>query len=265
MKALHSISAIILCLISFALITSSLVAEESDTEFNESYKKIDNPGEFMASEFSKAKEENKKLIFVLGGNWCHDSLSLAKKLKDATLAKTIETNYRISLVDVGFLNQGFEFTEKANKLTFYATPTVLIFDAETEKQLNSNDMHIWAQADLVSQEDANAYFDSYANDHKHIANVNMTEEQKTAMNKLEKFTNIQEQRIKTSYLIVGPLLEKYEAGDKNEKFGEYWKALANLRMQLPKDIKNIQQQITAISSADLANIEYPSYEALPWE
>ena len=259
MKLHYSSLALIFC-----FITLSIFAEESDHEFNGSYKNIEKPTEYMASEFAKAKAENKKLIFVLGGNWCHDSRSLARKLQDAKLSKTIDDNFRISLIDVGYLNQGFEFSEKANKRTFYATPTVLIFDPETERQINVDDMHIWALADSVSQADANAYFDSY------IGKITpdeskLTAAQETAMLKLQQFITIQEERIKSSYTVVGPLLEQYEAGDKNDKFEAYWKELSKLRMQLPEDIKSIQQQIASTSDAELASIKYPSYNVFTWE
>lgn len=255
------ISAVLLSVVSFLVLN----AAQSDPEYADSFKVVENPKALIDSEFEKAKAENKKLVFVLGGNWCHDSRSLARKLDEATLSQTVEKNYRVSMVDVGFLNQGFEFTERADMSTYYATPTVLIFDPITGKQLNAEDMHIWANADSVSQEDTQAYFEKYSQSLIAKTHDNLSKAQQLKLTELEQFISAQELRIIASYKVTGPMLERYKNDDEDENFDSYWKALANLRMSLPKDTSEIRAQIIAASDSELAAIEFPEYGILPWE
>ena len=261
MKTLFSSLGILICLTSMFILS----ATESKVEFSDSYKTIDDPKALIASEFKIAKAENKKLLFVLGGNWCHDSRSLAKKLQDETLSEIIKADYRVSMVDVGYLNQGFEFLEKTNMSTFYATPTVLIFDPQTGQHLNAGDMHIWANASQVSQQDSKAYFEKYSNVSAVKITENISDAQQLHLVKLEKFLETQEGRIKLSYGVVGPLLERYKAGEKDENFEPYWDSLASLRMKLPADILQIREKIIAASDVELDGIIFPDYAALPWE
>jgi len=253
---------------------SANVSAATDEEYSDSFKKVENPEQFMASEFKSAKAENKKLIFALGGNWCHDSRSLAKKLDDADLSKMISENYRLSLIDVGYLSDGYEFIEKANMTTYYATPTVLIFDPETGEQINSEDMHIWASAYTVSQDDTYAYFEKYSKGAQGSSAVkgavkdsgnNLSKAQQAKLQELEQFIKLQEQRIKASYGVTGPMLASYKAGVKEPKFDEYWEVLSKMRNSLPADIKTVREQILAASDSEVAAIEMPKYETFPWE
>ena len=249
----------------FFILSLSVNAAQTDLEYEGVFKTIEHPSEFIKAEFHLAKSENKKLIFVLGGNWCHDSRSIAKKLDDAELSEYIQANYRISMVDVGYLNQGFEFTEKAEMKTFYATPTVLIFDPVSENLINASDMHIWANAFDLSQEETNLYFERYIDSKGVTESPQLTKAQKQHLSKLDTFTELQEIRIKTSYKTIGPLLERYKDGDVDENFKPYWKALSDLRMTLPSDVKKIREQILISPDNELANVSFPKYTSLPWE
>ena len=68
---------------------------------------IDNPQQHMQTEREAALKEDKKLLWVLGSEWCHDSRSLLEKMSSPELAKILADNYRVSLIDVSYLNQGF--------------------------------------------------------------------------------------------------------------------------------------------------------------
>jgi hypothetical protein len=223
-------SAFILYSVFFYLSTLSLSinAAQTDLKYEGVFKKIEQPSEFIKSEFHLAKLENKKLIFVLGANWCHDSRSIAKKLDDAT-------------------------------------PTVLIFDSVSEKLINASDMHIWSNAFNLSQEHANSYFEGYIEPKGDTQAPKLTEAQQLHLSKLDSFTEVQELRTKASYKTIGPLLERYKDDDVDENFKPYWKALSDLRMSLPSDIKKLREQIIMSSDNEHANISFAEYSPLPWE
>jgi len=142
---------------------------------------------------------------------------------------------------------------------------VLIFDPVTEKHINSSDMHIWANAYKIEQLQANDYFESYINPENSIKPIILTAAQKQHLAKLDDFKKLQEGRIKSSYSIIGPMLERYDADDIDSNFENYWVATAKLRMALPGDIKAIKERILASSDKDIAGITFPEYEALPSE
>ncbi len=242
-----------------------VMASNADSEYKDNYKIIGNPNDFISHEFETAKAENKKLLFVLGAKWCHDSRSLAKKLDDKGLSIFMDRNYRVSLINVGYLNQGFEFLTHANMKTFYATPTVLIFDPVTGKHINKSDMHIWAGAADISQTAAYAYFDKYSNITEDGSVPGLSKSQQLSMEKLEQFRLSQEQRIRASYEIIGPMLKSSEETGGDKTFNRYWKTLAKLRNKLPKDLIKLQAQILKDTNMDSESLKLPQYEALPWE
>lgn len=233
-------------------------------EFYGSFKNIEHPQKFIMDAFDRARKQNKYLLFVLGGNWCHDSRSLAKKLQDPILSKTIEQKYLLEMVDVGFLDKAYEFVEKAGMHTYYATPTVLIFDPVSGRQINSEDMHVWANAFNISQEDSNLYFENYSQQNPQ-PEIQLSKVQQQHLVRLEQFVSQQQLRIKSGYQIVGPLLERYKAKHRDSEFQPYWVALAELRNQLPEDTRRLRQLIIAGDENSLDNIQYPDYPPLPWE
>jgi hypothetical protein len=262
MKLSFIFSSLLFCLCIFPL---TVKAAETDLEYEGIFKTIAQPSDFIKTEFHLAKSENKKVIFVLGGNWCHDSRSIAKKLDDNSISKYIEANYRVSMIDVGFLNQGFEFVEKANMQTFYATPTVLIFDPVSENLINASDMHIWANAFKLTQKESNSYFERYIDDKEMAKSPKLSAAQEQLFLKLDIFIEQQELRIKTSYKTIGPLLQRYKDDDIDDNFKPYWEALSDLRMRLPSDIKSLKEKILASPDNKLASITFPEYSSLPWE
>lgn len=236
-------------------------------KYANSFKKVDYHEQYISSEFNLAKAQNKKLLFILGGNWCHDSRGLAKKLDQTSLSGFIAEHYRLSLVDVGFLERGFEFTDKTEMETYYATPTVLIFDPVSGEHLNKGDMHQWGSADKIKQSVTNNYFKKYASElaEEKKEEASISEQQMLYLNKLKEFTIAQEKRIKAAYKIVGPLLQQYKQGKENKDFEPYWEAVANLRLSLPDDIAKLQKQILAATDKELQSVLFPEYKSFPWE
>jgi thioredoxin-related protein len=257
---IHLITTLFICYICAS--AQVIYAEISDAK---PYKKIASAQDYIEQQFQLAKAQNKRVIFALGGNWCHDSQSLAKKLAHQDLAPIIEANYLVSFIDVGYLADGFDFTELADMKTFYATPTVLIFDANG-KHLNKDSMHIWAHAYTVPQQKTTDYFSKYIK----TADPTIAQEQLSGLRRqkwheLKAFVATQEQRIREAYKVVGPMLEQSELGNEDEQFQGFWKSLASFRMQLPKDIALIKKQILESDNKGIVDIKMPIYKPLPWE
>jgi hypothetical protein len=242
------------------LMTHSLDADSPNSASD--YQHISNVSEYIATERQAAINEEQKLLWVLGSDWCHDSRSLASKLKSAELAEILKSDYRVSMIDVGYLESGFEFANIANMQAFYATPTVFIIDPVGMTHLNADDMHIWANAYQVSQADTNAYFRKYQSVTESKSSA-YNPKQQVLQTELDNYVAEQEQRILAAYQVVGPLLAKYKAGKTDPNFESYWNTLAKLRMALPDTIA--KNKAIIMSGGGNEPLELPENTAFPWE
>ena len=225
---------------------------------------ISDPKTYMAEEISAAQADNKKILWVLGSQWCHDSRSLQEKFKSEELTQILEESFRVSMIDVSYLNQGFEFTQTVGMQTFYATPTVIILDPQYMTHLNADDMHMWSNAYTVSAEDTLAYFKRYA-DLETREQKEWNPQQQELIQQLKSYVQEQEQRIYDSYKIIGPMLDAYKQGNADEKFDAYWDALAALRSELPKTIATNMALIEAMTEGDQVELSIPGNTPFPWE
>ena len=152
--------------------------------------------------------------------------------------------------------------------TYYATPTVLIIDPETMSLINAEDMHIWSNAYKISEQVTHDYFLRYGSldlgsEQKDVPEL--TADQQALLAQLSKYVKSQERRIKASYLVIGPMLEAYKKGEADQKFDRYWKALAEVRKQLPQTIADNTALILALNPGDSAELVLPEDKPLPWE
>ena len=244
----------------FVLSVNTVIAVENT---GNSFQDITDPQQYILAERKAAQAEDKLLLWVLGAEWCHDSRSLASKLASDELAGIIKAHYRLTQVSVGYLDAGFEFTQMANMKTFYATPTVLILNPETMQLLNRDDMHLWANAYQVSMADTVEYFSRYSQ-MKFSPVAEYTAQQRAKLKQLNGFIQHQEQRIRDSYKIIGPMLADYKAGISNPDFDPSWLALARLRMSLPEIIEKNKKSIESTPEQEL-ELTSEALKPLPWE
>ena len=61
---------------------------------------------------SRADNNDRLALVVLGANWCHDSRALASRLHRTPLGELIQQHYELVFVDVGFLDKGREVLQQ---------------------------------------------------------------------------------------------------------------------------------------------------------
>jgi len=216
----------------------------------------------------KAKAEDKLGLVIMGANWCHDSLALVSKLHDPNLADIIEKNYETILVDVGELEHGQDVIERFGMPVIYGTPTVLIVDPSSEKQLNRHDMHQWRNAYSIEQAEITAYFkkmgsaetrDIPAADPENSVLMTLLEE-------VNAFEKAQSKRIYRAFALVGPMLNMKQP-ERPENFGELWNELRDFRYQITDDLASLREEARNRVAAGETTIAlaYPSYEPFSWE
>ena len=106
-------------------------------------------------------------MFVLGAQWCHDSRGLAANFSKPAMQEILQQKYETLFIDVGFLKDRRNVTERFDYPAYFATPTVLIIAPDTKQLLNQSSLQIWQAADSVD-------FDTYLNQFSDIASLKPT-------------------------------------------------------------------------------------------
>jgi hypothetical protein len=223
------------------------------------YQPSNTPMQDVQTALESAKSANKLLLVVMGAQWCHDSTGLVDKFADEKLQRVLSTNYYTVFVDVGYYNDLSHITQRFEQAHYYATPTVMIINPQTERLINASDMNIWGFADSLPLTDYLDYFNRYANNKpyvyrpipaKHIAKINTFEK-----------TNAR--RLTAAYQILIPNLQLEDnTGAASDLFITQWLDVKRYRTSLQKDIQALRQQ--AINEPDTV-LEFPSYRAFSWE
>ena len=104
---------------------------------------------------TQAKASGKKVLLVMGANWCHDSRALAGWLETPRLAELVAQKYELVLVDVGMPQTGdgqnLDIAERFG-IEIEGTPAVLILSPEGEL-LNRSKAKKWRNAASRSEND----------------------------------------------------------------------------------------------------------------
>lgn len=274
--------------LSDAIASEHKAKAENEIKTESKKEKMDHSGELylpsvqqmedIDNTLAKAKANNKLALIVMGANWCHDSRSLATKLYLPEIKETIDSNYELIFIDVGYLTKVKKVITRFGMPVIYATPTVLIIEPNSEILINGHNMHLWRDADKVSVSDTHQYFADIAiNKHQLLASLSGTKTTDTrtvdkslleSLNlSINQFEQLQAERIYKAFSIIGPLIKEKKQGGKPKNFLKYWKSVAALRYKITDDLADLRHQ--AIEIASDANtdktLSFPKYPAFEWE
>ncbi|MFC3093794.1 thioredoxin family protein [Alteromonas sediminis] len=217
------------------------------------YQPVNDPMQAVSQALSKAKETNKRLLVVLGATWCHDSMGLAKRFSMETLHPIIQQHYETVFVDVGFLNDRRDITQRFGYATYFATPTVLIVEPQEEKLINFDTVKKWGFADSVDLQEYIEYFSGFTTtEHQHP----LVQPDAAVL----AFANREAARLQNAYDLLGPLLQEDEQGIQNEDFMPLWQEVRRFRFSLQNDIVDLAKEPT-----DEKQHVFPEYGPFSWE
>lgn len=108
-----------------------------------------------------ARMRGTRALFVLGGNWCHDSRAFAAYLMRPELAALVAAQFELVYVDVGRRDRNLDIAARFGVGTLSGTPTILVVSADGEL-LNADTVHDWRNAASRSYEEATAYLRGFA-------------------------------------------------------------------------------------------------------
>ncbi|MEH6790168.1 thioredoxin family protein [Parasphingorhabdus sp.] len=107
-----------------------------------------------------AQQSGKRVMLVLGANWCHDSRGLAGWFAEPRFAAMLDAKYERVNVDVGYKDRNLAIAPRFGIAEIKGTPTVLVLSPEGQL-LNRKSAPKWRNAASREPDDIFAYFDQF--------------------------------------------------------------------------------------------------------
>lgn len=121
-----------------------------------SYDVSDNAERDVEAALARAETSGKRVLLVMGANWCHDSRALAGWLGTERFAGLVEERFELVFVNVGMPQSGdghnLEIAQRFGIADLPGTPNVLVLTAEGEL-VNADTATTWRNA-ASREEDA---------------------------------------------------------------------------------------------------------------
>ncbi len=98
---------------------------------------------------ARASENGKRVLLVMGANWCHDSRALAGWLESERIGALVEREYELVFVNIGMPQSGdghnLEIAQRFGLEELPGTPNLLVLTAEGEL-VNADTATTWRNA-----------------------------------------------------------------------------------------------------------------------
>ncbi len=124
------------------------------------YKKDAKASENVDAALARAAAADKRVILVMGANWCHDSRGLAGWFEQPRFAAMLKPKYEIVYVDVGHRDRNIDIAQRFGIAKIVGTPTVLVLSPRGAL-LNPKSAPTWRNAASRDEADIFAYFDKF--------------------------------------------------------------------------------------------------------
>ncbi|MEO9914075.1 thioredoxin family protein [Parasphingorhabdus sp.] len=109
---------------------------------------------------ARSLSSDRRVIVVMGANWCHDSRGLAGWFAEPRFAAMLQEKYELVYVDVGFKDRNIDIAQRFGIKSIKGTPTVLILSPRGAL-LNRKSAPKWRNAASREEEDIFSYFDRF--------------------------------------------------------------------------------------------------------
>jgi len=154
---------LLLVLATLALIPlSAISAEPHGAAYPEArpFEQYANATEQVDAALDRAERTDKRVIIVMGANWCHDSRGLAGWFAQPRFAVMLEAKYELVYVDVGHRDRNIDIAQRFGLKAIKGTPTVLVLSPKGIL-LNPKSAPQWRNAASRAEEEIFAYFDQF--------------------------------------------------------------------------------------------------------
>jgi len=138
------------------------VAAESKAEHPEArpYDKTVEASVAVDQALERAAVTGKKVILVMGANWCHDSRGLAGWFAKPRFADMLNQRYETVYVDVGMRNRNIDIAQRFGIKKIKGTPTVLVLSS-AGVLLNPKSAPTWRDAASRDEGEIYRYFENF--------------------------------------------------------------------------------------------------------
>ncbi|MBB5747633.1 thioredoxin family protein [Brevundimonas variabilis] len=131
MKRAFLIVSVSLALAACAAVPEQTVAPKPEAR---AYHMSDNASADVDAALARARQSGKRVLLVMGANWCHDSRVLAGWLATDRFAELVERKYEMVFVDIGMPRNGdrpnLEIARRFGVPELPGSPNVLVLTSE---------------------------------------------------------------------------------------------------------------------------------------
>ena len=221
-----------------------------------------------------AKKNGKLALIIMGANWCHDSRSMASNLYKPDIKESVQKNYELLFIDVGYYTKIKKVINRFGLPVIYSTPTILIVDPESEQLINEHNMLLMRDAASVSELETQEYFEDIAANREQLtlnATIKNESPRLTRLNQsIDDFETFHADRIYHAFSIIGPLIKEKKDGGDPKEFDAIWKVISKLRYTITDDLAKLRKQAKQMDTASesqnvIKKLEFPEYPAFDWE
>ena len=129
------------------------------------YDETADASEAVAAAMTRAALADKRVIVVMGANWCHDSRALAGWFATPRFAAMLDAKYEVVFVDAGQPASGdlhnAAIARRFGLKTLKGTPTVFVTAPDGTRLNSRKDAASWRNAASRDEDAIFAYFDSF--------------------------------------------------------------------------------------------------------
>lgn len=142
---------------------SALLAEPAEARHPEArpYDAATDATAAVDAALARAILAEKRVILVMGANWCHDSRGLAGWFAQPRFAAMLQDKYEIVYIDVGQRDRNIDIARRFGIKSIKGTPTVLVLSPQGGL-LNRKSAPKWRDAASREEDDIFAYFDQFS-------------------------------------------------------------------------------------------------------
>lgn len=154
---------LLLLLSGLAMIPASAVQAESAATEHPEARPFDESADgtvAVDAALARAQLADKRVLLVMGANWCHDSRALAGWLAEPRFAAMLDAKYELVYVDVGHKDHNIDIAQRFGLDAIKGTPTVLVLSS-SGALLNRKSAPKWRNAASRDEADIFAYFDEF--------------------------------------------------------------------------------------------------------
>lgn len=142
---------------------SALLAEPAEAGHPEArpYDEAADATAAVDAALDRAALAEKRVILVMGANWCHDSRGLAGWFAQPRFTAMLKAQYEVVYVDVGHRDRNIDIARRFGIKAIKGTPTVLVLSADGDL-LNSKTAPKWRDAASRAEAEIFTYFDQFS-------------------------------------------------------------------------------------------------------